>query len=704
MTPRTRRSLGTAAHTARPQMKPTRLLLAIVLALPLGLVLLRTALAYEPVVVALLPPPDAAFKEKFKKLMEKPQKAEMEKLVKAESSNASAWIARANEILAERPDDPDMRPYLTELSATWKAAMKSSFPEKEAEFFASLTGQNKKDRSDLRKRFDEARSDFDGNAEKKDANVYVPLVDELALLGSSFDQVGDHYYASEAWLMFAACLDENLRGGGADFKRAATGLLNALDERAKVDLADAKKDEAEKRRAALIAKGGDKGGGIPGRNDANDGPTDAGATIVVPLTFEIVPNVEVYQRPAYNADDFYLVWRSIPLKGKNSNARFETLGDAPALYRLGSSDVRFDSDGDGKGDGPADEKVPLTGNVTPIKINLGKGNAARPWAFLAAIGATKDNYQGIEMNMAPSDEQMSLYTFNASSVVGTLDTQPIRIIDDSMDGMYGSVPQSYGFAGLTKNNYQPEMDCIVVGSSKRARPWSEFNEVNGKWWKFEMASSGQSIKASPVKTETGTLKLENKGPIAPTWFVVRGANMLKDSFFDLAEAGAKGVQVPVGRYTIYYGELRKGKKRQMQKCLILPAKNVTNYDVTKGGTTVITIGAPYTLDFTYKNEDGKLTVTGQSVVVVGTQGERYERPWGCVTHPEAGWRKKGTKKASRYDKMQHVLDNDGIVKLGWESAWFPLDIELDAKGQGEVEVQLVDKKHELFGKIESDWK
>ena len=42
--------------------------------------------------------------------------------------------------------------------------------------------------------------------------------------------------------------------------------------------------------------------------------------------------------------------------------------------------------------------------------------------------------------------------------------------------------------------------------------------------------------------------------------------------------------------------------------------------------------------------------------------------------------------------------------MGWEAVWFPLDLALDVKGQGEVEVQLVDKKHELFGKLESEWK
>jgi len=54
--------------------------------------------------------------------------------------------------------------------------------------------------------------------------------------------------------------------------------------------------------------------------------------------------------------------------------------------------------------------------------------------------------------------------------------------------------------------------------------------------------------------------------------------------------------------------------------------------------------------------------------------------------------------------MAHVTDVETMNKLGTETTWFPLDLELDVKGQGDVELQLVDKKHDLFGKIESDWK
>ena len=54
--------------------------------------------------------------------------------------------------------------------------------------------------------------------------------------------------------------------------------------------------------------------------------------------------------------------------------------------------------------------------------------------------------------------------------------------------------------------------------------------------------------------------------------------------------------------------------------------------------------------------------------------------------------------------MPSLQDSQVLEKLGFPAAWFPLDVQVETKGVTDVEVQLVDKKHELFGKIESAWK
>jgi hypothetical protein len=280
--------------------------------------------------------------------------------------------------------------------------------------------------------------------------------------------------------------------------------------------------------------------------------------------------------------------------------------------------------------------------------------------------------------------------------------------------VYGTTPQSYGFPGISdkgdpqqKTAYQPDFDTLVVGASKRARPYSEFVDLGGgKWYRIAVAGNAKELVATPAVVETGTVKLEFKGAgVAPSTVILKGKDTLEKSWFDITEGGAKGVQLPVGTYELAYGELRKGKKKQLQKCAILPGKSVPTYTVRRGETTVVELGAPFDFDFVTKKDGDQLTIVGRSVRVVGKAGERYERMWNCVAVPEAGFRKKGSKsKAAKYEKMHKAGDPEVINKLGWDAPWSPLDLVLDVKGQGEVEVQLLLKQHDLFGKTESTWK
>ena len=54
-------------------------------------------------------------------------------------------------------------------------------------------------------------------------------------------------------------------------------------------------------------------------------------------------------------------------------------------------------------------------------------------------------------------------------------------------------------------------------------------------------------------------------------------------------------------------------------------------------------------------------------------------------------------------RMKPVVDNLGLEKHGWQGMWKPITDSVPLK-EAEVEVQLVEKKNKLFGKVESDWK
>lgn len=649
--------------------------------------------------------PDPAFKKELSRLAAQNDRDGMAKLVKSQTAAAVAWIVATCEALADRPND-EQEAFVKVLQEAWKAGMGTEFAEREYQNLKNL-GANRRDRNDLKARFDAASNEFEGNLERKDNFAFQNVVDELDVVAPGLEQVGDFYRAGEAYALQARACDEPTRGESADLFKAASSLARSIAMRDKLDLKDPVYDDLVKRHAALVAAGHDKpreGPLDPPSGESTPAETAAGAPLSVALKFETVPSLDTFVRPNFMGDDVYVLWAPLPLKSKGSQATFARVESAPPALRVGAGDVRLDSNRNGQGD-EGDQKLALAGNPILVQVKLGEGAGARPWAFLAQVGGRQDQYQGIEVNFDASDTSYIVYTMSASSVVGEVAGTPIRIIDDSMDAVYGSQPQSWGEPGLTPENFQPEMDSVVIGSQKRARPWSQVQEIDGRWYRIDPDKVGTSFQATPLALETGVLKLDFKGP-APTWVVLRGSGEdLKDSYFDLVEGGAKGVRVPVGRYTLFYGEVRKGKKRQVQKTLILPGKTTPSFEVKKGETTLVPLGAPFGFDFRFRRDGGKLTVEGKTVSMIGKSQERYERPWNCVPRPEVSWRKKGTKAGSKPEKMPVLQGTEGIEKHGWEATWFPLDLTVDMRQEKDaIEVQLIDKRHDLFGKIESAWK
>lgn len=652
--------------------------------------------------------PDPAFKTRFQKLGTQNAKDEMAKLVKTEAKDAVGWIVTTGEELLANPS-PEAEAFMTDLRAAWTSAMKSEFAEKIYTYFTTFDAQNKKDHRELHERYDKVWDEYRANLDKKDSWVFLNLVDEFDILANGFDQIGDLYWSSQAWLVYAACYDAPLRGDGADPKKALQGYTNALDLRTKLDLKDAGFEEASRRKSVLSGSGKATEPTPGNKKDAPAAPPPSappkpvtlGEPVKVPLTFEVVPSIETFQRPNYHCDDFYSLWTPLSFLKKGSSVGFPNAPGSPLAYRTGATELSFDLDGDGQGE----EKVTLSGNITPVKLAIGKGEAARPWAILAMIGNTKDEYQGLEVNLAPSDDRFPVYILGAASITGAVAGVPIRIIDDTIDGVYGTVPQTWGFPGLTPGIFQPDLDSMVIGTGKRAKPWSSIQQIGTVWYKLDVAADGKQLSASPMTVETGVLKLDYKGP-APTYVVVHGTSPQNDGYFDLVEGGSKGVTVPAGTYALYYGEMRKGKKRQAQKTAILPpVTNAPQWTVGAGETVTVSLGGPYSFDFKHAFEAEKLTIEGNTVAVVGAHGERYERPWNCVPRPEVVWRKKGTKKASKPERMELVPDMGTIEKLGWIATWAPIKFERELNGvEGPIEVQLSEKKHDIFGKIDSPWR
>ena len=677
-------------------MKIRTLILAVLLAVG-GAPALSEAPSAAPSAPVSIAPQNThdEFRAKFTQAMELNANEEMATLVRKFTPEAVAWIMETAEGIASASNETLER-RMAALRKAWKTAKDSKFCDHMYEYFSLLEPALKTERNKLKVRYEKALTTYRENVEAKNGQGLELQAVEFAGLAEAFETLGDMYFASQSWLLAGGCVNESVRGDEADLDRAADFYGKCIEDRLKIDLKDKSYIEAKALHDSLVGQG--YGSKDKGRDDEPGGaaPVEAAPAITVPLTFELLEQWDAFERPLYTSDEIYQLWTGLYLQAKGSSVRITSLDKrSPDFLRTGANEVQIDVDADGNGD----LKLPITGNQEPISFKIDNGQ--RDWGMIATIGLQQEQYQGIEVNLAPADNQLTIYIHPAASVVGEIEGEQVRLLDDNLDGIYGSAPRTWSYVGMSKEQFCPDMDAIVIGKGKRARPWSELQEIGGKWYRLEVNDSGTSLSATPVEIKAATLKYKYAGG-KPEWIIVKGTGELANCYFEVT---SKGTEVPAGKYQLFYGDFRKGKKQQVAKALIIPGRATKTLSVQEGKVETLELGAPYGFDFKTTLDGETLTLTGQSVVVVGSAGERYERVWNCVPRPEVSWRKTGSKKGSKGEETDLVMSSDQLDKLGWEAGWFPRDLVMTLKGNPEaVEVQLFEKKNKLFGKITSDWK
>jgi len=656
--------------------------------------------AAAPPAAALQEGEGPSFSERFRRAL-KAKDAEAMKLLVAENQlPAAEALTAVCEQIAEGTNERLEREAEAYREA-WRAAFDTGFADAQYEYFALMRADYRASRDELKSGFQRDVKLFQESVENQNKGAIGGLGSTFEGYAKGFVELGDRFFASKAWMLAGECFDETHRGEEADLRSAYVAYREAIDAREAIGLSDGRLEEVKARWKVLDEAGlGDPTKEIVGGLASK--AKKAGAALELDMAFEPVEVIDAVARPLYTADENYQIWPTLNFGGNGSSTGFSGMEHSPNFLRAGAADVRVDVDGDGTGE----VEVPLTGNLELVQLSLGEGEEKRSWAFLAAIGQTRDRFQGFDFNLEPTPDYMSIYIAPAASLVGMLGDTPIRVFDDNMDGIYGSGPVYWAHIGLAGESLQVDLDAIQVGKERSARPWSEYQQIGDSWYRFERNETGTEIKATPVTIPTGRLELSFKGG-KPDYVVVRGTGKYQEAFFDLTQGGSKGVEVPVGKYRLLTGRFSKGKRRQMSKALMVAPQTMAAWEVKEGESVEAELGAPFQFDFDVRQDDESVTVVGSSVVVTGAGGERYERLWNCVVHPEASIRKEGSRKGSKGEKMRpaasqmEIIDNNNDQTV----AWFPFDVRIPKKSAGEaVEVQLFEKKNGLFGKIESEWK
>ncbi len=651
------------------------------------------------------------FVTRFRLHLKVDDREELAKLVMRQSEEAIRHADTLCTMIMTSGSSQEVEAEIAALGQAWKKAMGTDFVDEHYAYLTMRLSVLFKERARLVESYDKSLALYVENLNGARSGArFDQFGEEYRALAGSFEELGDLLNAGRCWTLVGNCFAESQRGEQANKYRACQAYGKALEAWDKVGVRGTTYAEVKQIHESLVASG------FAGAEPAADGSVEGAAgeapvaqpgvpALTLDTTFEPVAEVEAFQRPNYFADDLYQVWAALSMSSKGSQASFPAIQQGgPKIERTGSAQFAVR-------DAAATPREPLTttGNLTLVRATLDDGGIKREWAFVAKIGLQDDMYQGRKANMGPSDQYLSLFFFNGASVVTELAGTKLRVLVDNLDGRYGSPPLPWRYMGLWKETSQVDMDSVVVGDSSRALPWSEHLQVGGAWYRLESVDGGLKFKATPVQLQTGRLRLDFKGE-QPQWLVVKGTGPLENTYFDVCSAGKKALDVPAGDYQLVEGLIRKGKKQQAQKCLILPGDRAPSWTVAPGQETVMHLGAPFRFTFEVQKSPEAVMVPGPSVRVLGSAGESYDRFWNCVPMPEVSMRKAGTKARGKGEEMPRVvgdldeLTEDGHRKWSFVDVWRPLNLVLPLQRAGEeVELRLYEAKNKLLGEIESEW-
>ena len=658
------------------------------------------------------------FASRFKQLLAVSDSAGMADLVRKSPDVAVRYVDDMCQMLAKGSTE-ELEKLIAALRSAWKTAMQTNFVDKMYEYHSLLDARTRGERQKMVDTYTKSLASYNDNLKgDKKGSAFETSAQEFAALAEGFSQVGDQLNVGRCWQFVATCVDEGTRGKDGNPYRSCAAMGKAVAAYDSIGLAGPAMDALRSNYEFLKNAGYDKpepakaGPGAPegpGLDGAEAGApstvTDSGPAVAVALTFETVDDPERFARPNYYGDSIYQAWPYLALK-KGEPIKIETQPDSGVTVEyLGGAQIALHGNAGAKG-----EPKTASGNVDILQGTIKDKNGERPWAIATRIGIQQDSYQGRQIWLEPANDYMQLFFSSAASMVGLLGETPLRVIDDNLDGLYGSAPTFIGSWGLAPSNFQPNFDSIVIGKATRAIPWSKLVQVGAEWYRLEPGAGGASLRATPVTLQTGTLKLEFKGE-APTWLVVRGAGEFAECYFDVCQS-SKGIAVPAGDYELVEGLIQQGKKQQMMKCLVLGQPTMAKWTVAAGKETVMHLGSPLHFEFEITRNGDKGVVKGSTVRVVGSAGENYDRFWNCVPAPSISSRKAGTKKGGKPEEMPRVLGNldelndQGQRRWAFSDVWRPLDMEVElARGGDAMEIQMSEKKHKLLGApIESDWK
>ncbi len=350
----------------------------------------------------------------------------------------------------------------------------------------------------------------------------------------------------------------------------------------------------------------------------------------------------------------------------------------------------------------------------------------RPYAMWFFVGGDKEPFMGLEMNLAADATRSLVYYKSASSWRASINGEEVTFYDSNADGrLFEADPYKGGRQDPTivpgEQIAVPGYDSMQVGKRGTIQPFSGYTKIGDGWFHLRAAKDGKAVSARPVVAEffkTGTLQMKWTGPKSTRVqaFVVRGEGDLSVAAFNLA--AGKPVELPAGSYAIDYGRIAEGKGNNWMTADIFKGKAETIV-VKAGEAKVLTIGAPFLMDFEKTTSGANVEINAHKLALHGASGELYAHLNGCVPELEVFFAKNEKGQGARpMGAFEPVESSEMATKLNTEfpnlGYWAPMfPVVKGAKERvnlliftppGEGFVGMRAQKAKVFGKIDSPWK
>lgn len=351
-----------------------------------------------------------------------------------------------------------------------------------------------------------------------------------------------------------------------------------------------------------------------------------------------------------------------------------------------------------------------------------------PYAMYFWVGSDRQMVNEAECNLATSVDLANVYYRSAASWEAMVDKDAMVFYDDNANGKPGDADPFAGefkspmLGDATDGTPAPLLDSMRVGKGPRV-PYSQFVQLSSGWHYIEIGA-GTDVAVRPLNPEyfkTGKIKLEWAGPktAAPAQLVVRGRGDFATACFELASL--KEVEVPAGEYSVLFGRIVNGKSPRVKTATLYPGPDAKSFVVEAGKTHKLEMGAPFALDFK-RDGDQNTSIDATTIHVTERSGciltEFHGSSLACQAMAAKDDSGKGGKDIGEFvaftdpelvaQKAANHYRNLGMLAAcfpmpkGYRDGGLVLSAKLPAEG---MKVGLVaDKKHPLFGKLETVWK